>query len=331
MSPSDNEDYHIGALRKLLELTINGLDSPHTRRAYKRDIEDFLEWWFDVAHFRQLNKAGVEAYRAFQRKHGRSESAINRNLSAVRRFINDAAENNLIDPRDAESAKRVKGFKLRGQRQGQWLTLEDLTRLVSAPSRDTVRGRRDRMALALLGGAGLRRSEMVTLAAEHIQQREGRWIISDLQGKGNKTRTIPIATWLYKILADWQNISRLDKGRLFQRVGCPTKKARGLATIDRLEACEESEEIVLGSYPTENAGEQEIYRIVKRYAGQIGLELAPHDLRRTYAKLSRKAGAPLEQIQITLGHASLNTTERYLGAELDLETSPSDLIVVKPR
>jgi integrase len=53
--------------------------------------------------------------------------------------------------------------------------------------------------------------------------------------------------------------------------------------------------------------------IVRHYGSLIGIpDLNPHDLRRTYAKLSRLGGAPLETIQKSLGHASLRTTEVYL-------------------
>ena len=52
--------------------------------------------------------------------------------------------------------------------------------------------------------------------------------------------------------------------------------------------------------------------IVRRYGRAIGVpDLAPHDLRRTMARLSRNGGAPMETIQKTLGHASLRTTEIY--------------------
>ncbi len=54
------------------------------------------------------------------------------------------------------------------------------------------------------------------------------------------------------------------------------------------------------------------------------VHLAPHDLRRTCAKLCRKAGGNLEQIQLLLGHASVATTERYLGTELDLDVAVND-------
>ena len=56
--------------------------------------------------------------------------------------------------------------------------------------------------------------------------------------------------------------------------------------------------------------------------------LAPHDLRRTFAKLAHRGGAPIEQVQQSLGYASVQTTVRYLGVELDLQHAPSDYIVL---
>jgi integrase len=64
---------------------------------------------------------------------------------------------------------------------------------------------------------------------------------------------------------------------------------------------------------------------VVEYAQQIGLNrLAPHDLRRTCAKIIRKNGGKLEQIAFLLGHSSIQTTERYLGSEQELEIAVND-------
>jgi len=52
----------------------------------------------------------------------------------------------------------------------------------------------------------------------------------------------------------------------------------------------------------------------------------PHDLRRTFAKLAHKGGAPIDQIQLSLGHSSVQTTERYLGVDQDLTTAPCDVL-----
>jgi site-specific recombinase XerD len=69
-----------------------------------------------------------------------------------------------------------------------------------------------------------------------------------------------------------------------------------------------------------------VRKVVKEYAEMVEIAIAPHDLRCTYAKLARKGGAPLEQIQITLGHQSLNTTQKYLGTDLDYAQAACDYI-----
>ena len=63
---------------------------------------------------------------------------------------------------------------------------------------------------------------------------------------------------------------------------------------------------------------------------EIGVaDIAPHDLRRTFAKLAHKGRAALEQIQLSLGHASIQTTERYLGVRQDLADAPCDRLGLK--
>jgi site-specific recombinase XerD len=62
---------------------------------------------------------------------------------------------------------------------------------------------------------------------------------------------------------------------------------------------------------------QSVFEVVEKYGRRIGLEIAHHDVRRSFAKLAHNGHAPLEQI-ISLGHASIQTTERYLGIRQDL-------------
>ncbi len=75
----------------------------------------------------------------------------------------------------------------------------------------------------------------------------------------------------------------------------------------------------------ERMTEQAIYNVVLYYADKINVgRIAPHDLRRTFAKLAHKGGSGLDQIQLSLGHSSIQTTERYLGTEQDLTDAPCD-------
>jgi integrase len=75
----------------------------------------------------------------------------------------------------------------------------------------------------------------------------------------------------------------------------------------------------------ESLTEKCIWFILRKYTAELGWpNLAPHDLRRTYAKWTYQGGALLEQIQMSLGHASIQTTERYLGVKQDLADAPCD-------
>jgi integrase len=69
---------------------------------------------------------------------------------------------------------------------------------------------------------------------------------------------------------------------------------------------------------------QAIHDVVKQYCQELGFGVSAHDLRRTYAKLAMKGGAGLDQIQLSLGHASIQTTERYLGVQQNLTDAPCD-------
>jgi integrase len=80
----------------------------------------------------------------------------------------------------------------------------------------------------------------------------------------------------------------------------------------------------------EGLGEKVVWQLIKPYAEVAGVPgIAPHDLRRTCAKLCRAGGGELEQIQLLLGHASVQTTERYLGTKQDLVHAPNDAIKLR--
>jgi len=76
--------------------------------------------------------------------------------------------------------------------------------------------------------------------------------------------------------------------------------------------------------------EKVVWQLLQGYTAAAGVTgIAPHDLRRTCAKMCRAAGGELEQIQLLLGHASVQTTERYLGTKQDLIHAPNDGIKLR--
>ena len=74
-----------------------------------------------------------------------------------------------------------------------------------------------------------------------------------------------------------------------------------------------------------------VWHVVKQYAAELGLRaVAPHDLRRSCAKLCHAAGGELEQVQFLLGPVSVQTTERYLGCKQRIRGAVNDRIGIEP-
>ena len=169
---------------------------------------------------------------------------------------------------------------------------------------DDIIGRRDWVVLALLVGAGLRREELIHLRFEDIQEQHTKdsqsRMVLNVRGKGAKERVVPMSDKLARGLFTWQETAAA--GLIARSLG--RKKELG------------------ESFPAIG-----VFYIVRKYGKIIGSpELAPHDLRRTYAQLGYNAGVPITQISTLLGHASVATTQRYLNLELDLAQTVSDFI-----
>jgi integrase len=74
-----------------------------------------------------------------------------------------------------------------------------------------------------------------------------------------------------------------------------------------------------------------VWHVVKEFAAKLGVpKLAPHDLRRSCARLCHAAGGEMEQIQFLLGHVSVQTTEKHLGCKQRLRGAVNDRIGIEP-
>ena len=205
-----------------------------------------------------------------------------------------------MPPELAAGIARAKGAKRSGVRLGHWLTAEQTESLLALPGLGTIKGVRDTALLSLLIGSGLRRGELTSLDFEKIQQRNGRWLVVDLVGKHGRIRTVPIPNWTYEALTRWRDAAALQDGAVFRSLS-----RHGHVASRRLSP-------------------QAVFTVVKFYANKLGGDVRPHDLRRTFAKLAHVGRSPLEQIQLSLGHASVVTTELYLGVRQDLCDAPCD-------
>jgi len=290
---------------KLKTLVLDSVSSPITKRVYNMALDEFLAW-FQQAPRPGFTKATVSAWRVSLEDRRLGSSSIIIRMSAIRKLAAEAADNGLLAPELAAGISRVKSAKTQGVRTGNWLSQKQAQALLSAPDISTLRGLRDRAVLAVLLGCGLRRSEVAALALKHLQQRDGRWCIVDLVGKHGRVRTAPMPTWVKVAVDAWTSPADITVGYVFRAIS-----RSGLT-------CGES------------LGEKVIWQLIKPYAESAGVPgIAPHDLRRTCAKLCRAGGGELEQIQLLLGHASVQTTERYLGTKQDLVHAPNDAIKLR--
>ena len=291
-------------IQPVIDLVCNAVTSAHTKRAYQRALTDFVAWHTTTGQS-GLSKATVQAHVTALRDSGVSASSINQRITAIRKLAIESADNGLIDHSTAQAIGRVEGVRKEGKRLGNWLSKEQAQQLLELPNVGTLKGLRDRAILAVLLGCGLRREECAGLTVEHIQQREGRWVIVDLVGKRSKTRSVPMPSWAKYAVDAYMVAAALTSGILF----------RALRRGDNLQAT--------------GMTAQAIFDVVRCYAAQLGVDVRPHDLRRTFAKLARKGDAPVEQIQLSLGHSSLQTTERYIGVQQDLSSAPCDALGLK--
>jgi integrase len=287
----------VAALRIMLT---NSVPSGHTRRAYAKAFDDLLE--LTIRTGQPISRLLFLEYRAEMVDAGLGSSTINVRLSGVRKLVNEARENGLVDPSDAERIVSVANVPAQGVRLGHWLTVEQTRDLLDVPDRSRLKGKRDHAILSVLMQSALRREESAQLDMSRIQMREGRWVLADIRGKRGRIRTVALPAGAKAAIDEWTLAAGITSGPVFRRL---TKSGRVL--------------------PGEGLGVWAIWDVVVTSAKAIGIEgFGPHDARRSCAKLCRKKGGKLEQIQFMLGHESIETTALYTACEQEIAVAVND-------
>lgn len=205
--------------------------------------------------------------------------------------------------RALNNAVKVKAEK--GTKAHTWLSQAEVRRLLAnCCDLHTITGQRDKLVLGLLTGAGLRREELVNLKWSDILTKpvkgKVRTVLA-IKGKGAKNREVPINDNLAAALDSWG--ARVGRaGFVIRSLGMNREPGGSMSSVA-------------------------VFHLVRKAGAKIGKsELAPHDLRRSYAQLGYEAGVPITQISTLLGHSNIATTQRYLDLDVDLETTISDFV-----
>lgn len=262
--------------------------SPHTIRAYRRDLLGFCEFIETLrgrpAEPGDLELREIRAYLAELHAKAASSTAA-RKLSALRTFSEFCRTVGLIPD---NVAKLIASPKKR-QTLPVALPVEDVTSMIEAPATPGVRGLRDDAILEVLYGAGIRVAECSRLDLVHLVRSRGRWTLRVVGGKGGKDRQVPLG-----------------------RKGAAALSAYLARRGELLRPKSPPEALFLGDRGG-RMGERSIRNLVYRRCGAAGTRtrIGPHGLRHSFGTHLLESGCDLRTIQALLGHASLSTTQRY--------------------
>lgn len=293
-------------LEQTKSAVINSLTSKSGQRTYEHAITEFVDWYCSEPRL-AFNRTVVLRYRIYLEQRSLAPTTINLRLAAVRRVAYEAPDSGLLSPELAAGIRRVKGVRRIGVRLGNWLTADQGRSLLLKATGEDLRSKRNYAMLALLVGCGLRRGELLALTMRSVQLREEHWVIADLHGKAGHIRTVPIPVWVKQAIDGWTIAAGISEGRIFRSINKAGK--------------------IWGDGMTPKV----IWEVVKQAAQAAGIEkLAPHDLRRTCARLCHLGGGELEQIQFLLGHVSIQKPQRYLGSKQKLRFAVNDKLGLEP-
>ena len=203
----------VASLRTMLT---NSVPSGHTRRAYAKAFDDLLA--LSLRTGQPISRQLFQQYRAEMVDAGLGGSTINVRLSGVRKLVNEARENGLVDPSAAGRIVSVPNVPAQGVRLGQWLTADQTRDLLAVPDRRTLIGKRNYAILSVLVFCALRREEAAHLDMSHLQMREGRWVLADIRGKRGRVRTVALPAGAKAAIDAWTGAADITSGPVFRRL-----------------------------------------------------------------------------------------------------------------
>jgi len=309
--------------------------SPRTRRIYQSDLLCFFVWLEDPealedpqtlreakthcrpgpADIARVTTDQVIAYRNYLFDLGRSPSTVARHLSVLRQFFDLAEERGLV-PANPTRSRRVRSPKVNPYGKAQYLTREQAEALLKRPDRTTVKGRRDHAILLLFLHNALRRSEVVSLRWGDLGTVGGYQVAYVLRKGKQEREPVKLKPQVWQAILDYVEAS----GRTMT-----PEAPLFVATTDAGDYLRR----YYGNVPAEGEtplSAEAIRQMVKRYAGELGLDIAPHALRHTSGRLARRGGADVEKVREFLGHAQLNTTQIYLQQVASLDDHGTDYV-----
>jgi integrase/recombinase XerC len=270
--------------------------SPHTCRAYERELHNFADFIVErygaQTRIAAIEHQHIRAYLGELYTRGLSKASVARALAAIRSWFKWLARQGLVEQSPAALVATPKLPK----HLPRVPTIEDMNRVVESSDDEEAAAwpERDRVIFELLYGCGIRNAELVGIDLADIHWANEAILV---RGKGRKERYVPLG----------------DAAAQALRAYLPQREARLAAANNG--AGKQSDALLLsvrlrgnGRLTTRSVG-----RIVKRIALAHGLpsDVHPHTLRHAFGTHMLEEGADLRALQELLGHERLSTTQRY--------------------
>lgn len=285
---------HNSQIHQLLEDFLEYLEvelnrTPETTGNYRYYIIRFIKW-ADITNLNQINLELVRKFRVYlnrlEDEKGNKLKKVTQNyhIIALRSFLKYLAKKDV----KTLAAEKIEIGKT-DQREIDFLSFEEVDRILEASGGSDLKSLRDRSILELLFSTGLRVSELTATNRDQVNLKNQEFSV---RGKGGKIRIVFISDAAKKILERYlDKRSDIDEA-LFVRL--PKKGLTESAESLRLTP-------------------RSIQRIVKHYAKKAGIvkNVHPHMLRHSFATDLLANGADIRSVQSMLGHSSITTTQIY--------------------
>lgn len=275
------------------DVWLAGQLSPHTRRAYKRDVAHFVRAMNirSPDELRQVGRAAVIAWQNQMKEAGAKPRTIRRRLSALSSLFSHLVAHRAADTNPTRDIKRPRVNRRHGTTRA--FSTKEARRILDAPDPGTLQGLRDRAILAVGLQAGPRRSEIASLQVKDYHTNAGFKSLHFIR-KGGEDLSLAINQQAaLRIEAYLEAAGHADDrdGPLFRPLGHNQR----------------------GTKPRRHLHPEAIDRILRKHAAAAGLGLgySAHSMRATFITTALNNGASLEDVQRDVGHADPNTTKLY--------------------
>jgi integrase/recombinase XerC len=265
-------------------LTFEKRTSSHTVTAYKKDLDQFMQFCIEMVGVFDVKKTDdrlVRSWIVHLMEKGYTPRSVSRKISTIKAFFRFLMKNDVVE---LNPAVQVSLPKIR-KKLPSFVEEEQLHHLLDDGwFTDDFEGTRDKLIITLLYGTGIRRSELLKLKDRDFDMKE---CLIKVLGKRQKERIIPYPRSINPLLLQYISIRNHEIG--------PSPEA--LLTTDK------------GS----PAYEKLVYRVVTEYMEKVtSLEKkSPHVLRHSYATHLLNRGADLNAVKELLGHSNLSATQIY--------------------